>query len=485
MSTEKRSVGPADLNCIAPGLPAARNVTAPDAYRLAAFLAARFGAERIVDICRQPTDRTDFPQTLGATLEAGPDVDEQRRFLSRNRWVELDALATNNLVLSEDLLRSSVLVCANILELLPQPTDLLSRLALWSRSALATIITTPNRDAAPRSKSQWNLSTFSELLGQQGMFATFTGLTVSNDSQRDKSVIIVIVDQCPVHLGRTPPPDFRPLALMPTYNDADIAPQVVTKLLDDGFDVDIRDNWSTDGTFEHISAMAACSPGLSVGRFPDKGPSEHHDYLGVLAWKEEIAARNAGRWIASVDSDEIRTSPWSGVSFRGGLYVCERMGFTAADLTVLDFRPVDERFAAGADPDRALRHFQFGRTGPHFHQIKTWRQGTERVDLTGGAGHDARFQRRRIFPYKFVLKHYSLRNSDQARRKVFTDRKPRYSPITRSRGWHTQYDHCKPNHTFIRQPADLLLFNDEHTRRDYLVELVSGIGIIRNTSASA
>ena len=62
--------------------------------------------------------------------------------------------------------------------------------------------------------------------------------------------------------------------------------------------------------------------------------------------KEEIAENFPGRWIIHHDSDEIRCSPWAGISLRGGLNIAERMGYTAVDFTVCEFRPVD----AGLSP---------------------------------------------------------------------------------------------------------------------------------------
>lgn len=93
-----------------------------------------------------------------------------------------------------------------------------------------------------------------------------------------------------------------------------------------------------------------------------------------------------------------------------------------------DFRPVDDRFMEDADPEVALPFFEFGRRPGHFVQCKAWRQPAESVNLRGSGGHEARFEGRRIFPYKFLLKHYPLRNPGQARRKIFTKRQGRFSP---------------------------------------------------------
>src|SRR5262245_28546966 len=90
---------------------------------------------------------------------------------------------------------------------------------------------------------------------------------------------------------------FRPLAIIATYNDHDIAPQVVRKLLSDGIGVHIIDNWSSDGTYEALADL-----GLeAIERFPDSGASRYFQLRPILQRKEVIAARFPGRWIINQD----------------------------------------------------------------------------------------------------------------------------------------------------------------------------------------
>ena len=81
-----------------------------------------------------------------------------------------------------------------------------------------------------------------------------------------------------------------------------------------------------------------------------------------------------------------------------------------------------------------------------------------------------------------LLKHYPLRNPGQARRKVFGERRPRYSPEEREFGWHTHYDEIQAYHPFKWDAAELIDFEAPATRRIYLLESIAGIGIVRNTA---
>jgi FkbM family methyltransferase len=459
---------------------------APAVCGLAAFLAARYGADRIVNV-RHRAWRSTHPirdPVLAKSL-LPPYLDEARDFCSSERWVDFDLQRE---ALPLETIRRSVVVCGDLPERSTASASL-QRVAWLSRSAVATIIASHERgldsyaDGVETLTSaihhgRRTLAAFREVVTSAGMRPTLSGLTDTSALDPTQRTMVAVVDHCPLDAGRSAPNEFRPLALMATYNDLDIAVQTVSRLLDDGCDVYLRDNWSTDGTYEQMLEVAKRRRGLTVGRFPESGPIPYHDYLGLLGWKEEIASRHPGRWILSVDSDEIRCSPWTDVSFRGGLYIADLMGFNAVDLTVLNFQAIDNRFEAGMDPEHSLPYFEFGRLSAHFLQIKTWRQGGERVNLSESGGHEVRFAGRRVFPYKSILKHYPLRSTTQARRKVFQERKPRYAPETRAKGWQIQYDRYRPEDAFLRAPEELTRFEQGKTHADYMIELVSGIGVI-------
>ncbi len=251
--------------------------------------------------------------------------------------------------------------------------------------------------------------------------------------------------------------NFCPLAIIATYNDIDIAPQVVSKLLDEGVDVYLLDNWSSDGTFDALSELGGGrfrQGRLSIERFPAEGPTRYFDLRAILRRKEEIALRFPGRWIIHQDSDEVRRSPWPKVGFREGLRLVNEAGFTAVDFVVLAFRPIDDSYKVGVDPEAHFRYFEWG--DPNFSQIKVWKQPRERIDLANTAGHAACFQGRTVFPEKFHLKHYSLRHPEQAKRKIFAERLGRLQPDALAAGWHVHYHRRAANGLFVWDPATLV-----------------------------
>ena len=384
------------------------------------------------------------------------------RQFSEVNWIEWNFEANRGLDLTDETVSRSIVICAGTVEQTADPSNLMDLLSRLSRRALAMIITATERDlrhgpdhmGPPTDIShvrEWNSAEFEQLLGKHGLCPTFIGLTVDDNIGLETKTIISVFDQCPLEAGRSPPNDFHPLALVTTYNDSDIAEEIVAKFLDDGIEVLVQDNWSTDGTFEQLTALAAARSNLSVERFPELGRSQYFDLRTICRMKEEIAANNPGRWIIHHDSDEIRCSPWAGISLRGGLNIAERMGYTAVDFTVCEFRPVNDVLSPEFSLERQIRHFEYSRVPGHFSQTKVWRQGAERIDLASSGGHQAQFPGNKIFPYKFLLKHYPLRSPEQARRKIFVERQPRYAPQERAIGWHTHYDEFKADQRFYME----------------------------------
>jgi Glycosyl transferase family 2 len=351
--------------------------------------------------------------------------------------------------------------------------DGLAGLALRAR---ALIVTAP---AAGRSNSDCE-----RLLIASGLRPSFLGLTVNASNDLAKNTCIAIIDHAPDLRSVAVPDEFRPLALIASYNEIDILPQVVAHFVADGIAVHVLDHWSTDGTFERVCAFAKQTDLVTISRFPPQGRQAHFALSPQLREKARIAALHPDRWVIHADSDQVRCSPWSHISFRRGLFIADRMGFNAIDYTVCEFRPVLGDLAPSEDLKTAMPYFAFGDQPHHFVQIDTWRQDAEHVDLERAAGHRVSFAGQKVFPYKFILKHFSLRGPEHARRKIFGERLPRFSPLERARGWHYHYDHFKYQDRFLWPKDELLKFDELNTRREYLVELISGIGIVRGAAAS-
>jgi glycosyltransferase involved in cell wall biosynthesis len=265
-----------------------------------------------------------------------------------------------------------------------------------------------------------------------------------------------------------PPDDFRVLAIIPTFNEADVIVPSVGALLDQGVAVHVVDNWSTDGTVDLVTA--AFGERVTVERFPKDGPTDLYQWDEQLARISEVARSAECNWVISHDADERRHGPWRGLDLRAALYRVEAEGYNAVDHTVVDFPPIDDGFAPGSDYERYFTHFEPTEVVANRIQIKAWKT-RDGVELISG-GHEAMFPGRRVHPFNFLLKHYPIRSQAHGERKVFAERKPRILDEERGRH-HTHYDHVRSGHEFLRDPEALMAADGDFAER-WLLERLYG-----------
>lgn len=269
------------------------------------------------------------------------------------------------------------------------------------------------------------------------------------------------------------PSSFRVLAIIPTFNEADVIAHTLQYLLDDHIDVHVLDNWSTDSTVDIVRDIATQSP-VTIERFPADGRSDVYDVRSILRRVEELATTVSADWIVLHDADERRRSPWPGIGLRDGLYHVDRAGFTCIDHITLNFWPVDNGYDSTVDLESHFAYFEFSAHAGHFHQRRAWKHPHNPVCLAPSAGHDVVFPGRRVYPFRFLLKHYPIRSQAHGERKVLHERQPRFSGEERSLGWHQQYEQIE---RFVRDPRDLHVFEPATFYERWFIERLSGIGV--------
>jgi hypothetical protein len=252
------------------------------------------------------------------------------------------------------------------------------------------------------------------------------------------------------------------VAIIACYNEIDIIESVIKTFILQNVNIHIIDNWSNDGTWELLLSIQKSYSSISIERYPKEQPSIIYDWKGLLARKEEVALGYPGFWVLHTDADEIRCSPWDDVPLPESLSIVDSYGCNAVDFTILNFRPVDEGFCAGMNPEEYFKYFELGNTSDLKYQIKCWKQGKERVDLQSRGGHFVILDEQNIFPIKFVCKHYPLRSKKHAIKKIVTDRRNRFSPQERALGWHSHYDDIESN-SCIWNWKDLYEYTDVHS----------------------
>jgi hypothetical protein len=200
----------------------------------------------------------------------------------------------------------------------------------------------------------------------------------------------------------------------------------------------------------------------------------------MLERMEALSREIEADWFIRRGADEVLVSPWPGINYRDALYLVDQAGFNCVDHTIVEFHPVDDGFATGMDHEAYFRHFDFKNLS-HPRQRKAWKNSARPISTVASAGHDVRFDGRRVYPFKFLLKHYSFRSQSHGEKKVFRERKARWNPKERARGWHIHYDSMQEGHQFVQSASEKEVFDEDQFNRTYLVERLSGIGVRRQT----
>jgi hypothetical protein len=455
----------------------------PDVYPFAAYIAQRFECTHAI-VIGKPTAKDLiqlYPQfeIIGVVPEA--ELKSYRDRYGFATWLEVNSNRGNAVSLPENILKRAVIVCTNTTDELVPPLPL-QNLKTWLDHAPVCILTTPDRGSSGGSNGSakaHGAGELEQLLRAEGLNLEFIGLTASDDASYEKKTILAVIgNNAAVKPGNlSAPADFRVVAFMAAYNEADIIVQSIRKWTDQGVSVHVLENWSTDGTYDLVKKLEQQLP-VTVERFPQSGPSPYFDWGAMLGRIEALSGEIEADWFVRRGADEVLTSPWPGLSYKDGLYLVDQAGFNCVDHTIVEFHPVDNGFAAGLDHETYFLHFDFKHLSHPF-QRKAWKNCGQKVSTIPSAGHDVIFAGRRVYPFKFLLKHYSVRSQQHGEQKVFRERKARWNPAERARGWHIHYDAMKEGHRFLRSTTEKELFEESHFNETYLVERLSGIGVDR------
>jgi len=319
-----------------------------------------------------------------------------------------------------------------------------------------------------------NISAHKQMLSYNGLKSDFVG-----DTPRIKNATISFHGKCLDFSANHSIKLKKVLAVISTHNDEDIIGQVLDYLVTQDVDILILENWSSDNTPLIIKDKVKRYPGkIFVEKFPKSGPVQNYLWPDILKYKVNNRISERYEWIIHYDSDEIRMSPWIDKTLGESISFVDSLGFNAVNFTLADFRPIKEGFSKDDDPIKFFQYFELRDTPGCFLQMKAYKNFGQKVDISTTFGHDILFEERKVFPIKFLLKHYPLRSTKSARKKIFVDRKPRYLKSSREKGAHVHYDKYQPEQTFIWDSKDLNLYkNNKYAYEKYIVQFLTGVGI--------
>ncbi len=416
----------------------------------------------------------------GAALLQRPDVVPFAHYLAdlyaRAAVVRIDDTPSAAAFAAGGSCAQSIAVC-DVGGAPPEPALLDAFAAAAVRGALLAVTGDRHRDGE---------SELRESLLRAGLRPAFTGRTLCDNFMRERDVALAVVDVAlGARLNQPPaPPVPRPLAVIATYNDADVIAQLARRHLASGLDLHFVDNWSTDGTYELLLELAAAHAGrVEVERWPAGGAVAEYRWTQLLDRKAEIGSRYPGRWIVHIDSDELWRSPWPDRTLAEAFGIAQSWGANAVGASMFTFVPTRDGFGPNDDPVEFFDRFMYAPHDSYDELLRAWRQPEAPIDLSSSGGHVAKFPDRTIFPYRFPLFHYPFRSERQGLRKVVRDRLPRFLRAECERGWHVHYMDLRPGERFVSYPDLLHRFDPAAFDSEYLLERLSDI-VMRRRNGS-
>jgi hypothetical protein len=231
-------------------------------------------------------------------------------------------------------------------------------------------------------------------------------------------------------------------ALVPCYNEADILRPMLRHWTMRGMRVFVLDNWSTDGSFE----IAQGEAGVTVERWPQH-PIATFEWGAMLDQFERRSGTIETDWFAIAGADQYLDCPWRNYDeVVDEVSDIDAAGFNAIQFDMVNYLPHDDQFVSG-DP---VDYFTQRDPVQNGFLCCMWKKSAApSPHLARAAAHDVDFDGRKISPLVFTLRHYPIRSQAHGTRKVFKERKARWSPSERAKGWHVQYDDIEPGHRFV------------------------------------
>lgn len=222
---------------------------------------------------------------------------------------------------------------------------------------------------------------------------------------------------------------MRVVAILATYNEERFIAACLEHLLQQGIEVYLIDNCSTDKTVK--IANHYLNRGLiGIETFPREGI---YRWRLILERKEQLAATLDADWFMHVDADEIRLSPQSNMTLAQAFTQAEECGYNTVNFMEFTFIPTLE------SPDHDHPAFQktmrwYYPFLPLFpHRLNAWKRQPVPVELAWSGGHQIRFPGLHMYPKSFLMRHYLFLSIPHAIRK-FVHRG--YDPEEVEKGWH-------------------------------------------------
>lgn len=248
------------------------------------------------------------------------------------------------------------------------------------------------------------------------------------------------------------------VAIFTVYNERCFMPRVIRHLSEQGVVSYVIDNESTDGTREIAEGFLGRGV-IGVETLPRRGMFELETHLKR---KEQLHHELGADWYIHHDADEIRQAPKPYGTLAEALRAVDGASYNAVDFHEFAFTPTgkNENYEHERYVEEMKYYCYMGRTTGAKYRINAWKNLNQKIDLASSAGHQVKFEGRRVYPQKFILRHYLALSYDHVLRK-YCHRK--FSESEVRKGWFWTRATLRPEEVYFPDRSLLKILSADET----------------------
>jgi len=189
------------------------NVTyQPDVYPISGLIAKKLGCTYIIDVgCGSGQKLVPLAKNFKIIgIDYGDNITKCKKEYNFGTWISWDFEKMEYLDIAKDVLKSSVIICADVVEHLLDPSNLLKNIKKFLEYSPMCLLSTPERDLVrgpndfgppvnPHHVREWNMAELMKLLTSNGFSIAFNGLTASSDKDYKQDTILAALQNSSIN----------------------------------------------------------------------------------------------------------------------------------------------------------------------------------------------------------------------------------------------------------------------------------------------
>ncbi|PIU40427.1 MAG: hypothetical protein COT00_01755, partial [Candidatus Omnitrophica bacterium CG07_land_8_20_14_0_80_50_8] len=231
------------------------------------------------------------------------------------------------------------------------------------------------------------------------------------------------------------------------YNEEHLLIETIKHYLDQGIDLVIVDNDSTDSSID-IVEMYRGRTEVYPGRIIDviHVKTDGYEWIKIIKIACDYMHEKLRHycWIMLIDADAFYYSPIKKMPLLKFLTLVRRLGFNVIQGRLYDFYPTEKDDPAVSSPLERLKYCSYQPEWFNRHQERIFMYHPT-VNFYASAGHQCLREGKKVCDIaEFIYKHYPWVSYEHGLKKIFSERKPRYVKEELQKQMHIQYATIQP-----------------------------------------